>query len=38
MERLKKVNYSVLDLAYVREGETLNQTFKNTLESAKFVD
>ena len=38
MERLKKINYSVLDLAYVREGETLNQTFKNTLENAKFVD
>ncbi len=28
----------MLDLAYVREGETLNQTFKNTLENAKFVD
>ena len=38
MERLKKINYSVLDLDYVREGETLNQTFKNTLENAKFVD
>lgn len=38
MERLKKINYSVLDLAYVREGESLNQTFKNTLENAKFVD
>lgn len=38
MERLKKTNYSVLDLAYVREGETLNETFKNTLDSARFVD
>ncbi|MFV0175741.1 LLM class flavin-dependent oxidoreductase [Empedobacter stercoris] len=38
MERLKKINYSVLDLAYVREGESLNQTFENTLENAKFVD
>lgn len=38
MERLKKTNYSVLDLAYVREGETLNDTFKNTLDSARFVD
>ena len=28
----------MLDLDYVREGETLNQTFKNTLENAKFVD
>ncbi|WP_413531914.1 LLM class flavin-dependent oxidoreductase [Empedobacter brevis] len=35
---MRKVNYSVLDLAYVREGETLNQTFKNTLDIAKFVD
>lgn len=28
----------MLDLAYVREGESLNQTFKNTLDNAKFVD
>lgn len=38
MERLKKTNYSVLDLAYVRDGETINETFKNTLDSARFVD
>ncbi len=38
MERLKKIKYSVLDLAYLRDGETLNQTFKNTLDNAKFVD
>ncbi|MDH1602140.1 MULTISPECIES: LLM class flavin-dependent oxidoreductase [unclassified Empedobacter] len=35
---MRKINYSVLDLAYVREGDTLNQTFKNTLDNAKFVD
>ncbi|MEG1198937.1 MAG: LLM class flavin-dependent oxidoreductase, partial [Algoriella sp.] len=29
---------SVLDLAYVRDGETINETFKNTLDSARFVD
>jgi luciferase family oxidoreductase group 1 len=38
MERLKKIKYSVLDLAYLREGDSLNQTFKNTLDNAKFVD
>ncbi len=38
MERLKKTKYSILDLAYRREGETLHETFKNTLDSAKFAD
>lgn len=38
MERLKNIKYSVLDLAYVREGESQNETFQNTLANAKFVE
>lgn len=38
MEKLKNIKYSVLDLAYVREGESQNETFKNTLANAKFAE
>lgn len=38
MEKLKNIKYSVLDLAVVRKGDTLHDTFQNTLECAKIAE
>lgn len=38
MEKLKNIKYSVLDLAVVRKGDSLNETFQNTLECAKITE
>lgn len=38
MDRLKTIKYSVLDLAVVREGDTLTDTFKHTLDCAKIAE
>ena len=38
MEKLKNIKYSVLDLAVVRKGETISETFQNTLECAKITE
>ena len=36
--KIKKIAYSVLDLALVSEGHTLKKTFNNTLELAKQIE
>lgn len=38
MRDLNKIKYSVLDLAYVREGDSIHQTFKNTLTNAQTAE
>ena len=38
MDILKKTKFSVLDLAVVRKGDSLSDTFKNTVECAKFAE
>ena len=38
MDILKKIKFSVLDLAVVRKGENFSETFENTLNSAKLVE
>lgn len=38
MDILKKIKFSVLDLAVVRKGENFTETFQNTLNSAKLVE
>lgn len=38
MDKLKTIKYSVLDLAVVREGDTLTDTFKHTLDCAKITE
>lgn len=38
MDILKKIKFSVLDLAVVRKGEDFSETFQNTVNSAKFVE
>jgi len=38
MDILKKIKYSVLDLAIIRSGDSLNDTFQHTLECAKFAE
>jgi len=38
MTRLKHIKYSVLDLAFVRKGEILTETFQNTIDCAKVVE
>ena len=38
MTQLKHIKFSVLDLAFVRKGESLNETFQNTVNCAKIVE
>lgn len=38
MDFFKKIKFSVLDLAFVRKGETLTQTFNNTVDCAKIAE
>ncbi|WP_313377214.1 LLM class flavin-dependent oxidoreductase [Chishuiella sp.] len=38
MINLNNIKYSVLDLAYVREGDSIHQTFKNTLSNAQTAE
>lgn len=38
MDILKNIKYSVLDLAVIRKGDTLNDTFQNTLDCAKIAE
>ena len=38
MDILKRTKFSVLDLAVVRKGDTLTDTFQNTVECAKFAE
>lgn len=38
MEKLKNIKYSVLDLAVIRQGDSLNETFQHTLECAKVAE
>ena len=38
MSLLKNIKYSVLDLAVVRKGDTLTDTFQNTVDCAKIVE
>ena len=38
MTQLRHIKFSVLDLAFVRKGESLNETFQNTVNCAKIVE
>lgn len=38
MDYLKNIKYSVLDLAVVRKGDSLTETFQNTVDNASFVE
>ena len=38
MTQLKHIKFSVLDLAFVRKGESLTETFQNTVNCAKIAE